>query len=70
MNDIFVRYADMPLSVKGCTVLDENGDYNTYINLRYTYEIQMTVMKHELKHIENGDFYSFEDIRDKENNNM
>ena len=48
----------MPCTVKGLTVQDETGFYNVYINAHLNIEQQQDAIKHELTHIERGDFYS------------
>lgn len=53
---IFLRYRDFDLSVKGFTVLDEDGNYNIYINSRYSYDCRVATLAHEMDHIKNGDF--------------
>ena len=53
---IIVRYKDFDYAVKGFTIQDEQGDYNIYINSRYSSFSQRKTVLHELKHIKNGDF--------------
>lgn len=62
MGDIFIRGLKLPLTVKGATVLDENGDYNVYINILLSVEIQKKATKHELKHIKKEHFYNFDPV--------
>ena len=62
MNDIIVRYVDMPYCFKGYTLPDENGDYNVYINYNYPLETQQSTLYHELNHVDKDDFHSSEDI--------
>ena len=66
MNDIYVRLINLPSSVKGVTVLDENDDYNIYINQKLSPEQQKKVYEHEKNHIENGDFHNFDEIEEDE----
>lgn len=58
MDDIIVRLIDLPHSVNGVTVLDEEGDYNVYINSRLSLHNRDVAYKHELAHIQEGHFYS------------
>lgn len=59
MNDVFVRYRDdLPCTVRGMVIMDENSDYNVYINARLSYDEQKKALKHEMTHIENGDYDS------------
>lgn len=53
---IIVRYKDFDYAVRGFTIQDEQGDYNVYINSRYSTPSQRRTFIHELKHIRNGDF--------------
>ena len=57
MNDVIVRVMDMPYFARGFTLLDSDGDFNVYLNSRYTCEEQEETYRHEMKHIKNGDFY-------------
>ncbi len=66
MNDIYVRLINLPSSVKGVTVLDENDDYNIYINQKLSPEQQKKVYEHEKNHIDNGDFHNFDEIEEVE----
>lgn len=66
MSDVFVRQATLPLCVKGQVLLDEDGNYNVYINSKYPYESQVEALKHELRHIKNDDFAGARPIRDVE----
>lgn len=58
MDDIFIRLlAELPHETLGVTVRDENGDYNVYLNPLYDRETLRKTVAHEMKHIENGDFW-------------
>ncbi len=63
----FVRLIDFPTSVPGLTVLDNEGNYNVYLNSRLSYEMQENTYIHETAHIEYGDFYIQESITEIEN---
>ena len=58
MNDVILRYKEMPLSVEAFTVTDENDDYNIYINSSLCYSTQEKAKQHELAHIQQNHFYS------------
>jgi hypothetical protein len=62
MGDIFIRGLILPITVKGATVLDENGDYNVYINLLLSRDTQIKTKKHELKHIQKEHFHNFNPV--------
>lgn len=64
MEDIIVRIID--LTVPGVTVLDEDGNYNIYINAHLSYEQQQQVFNHEMKHINLGHFYDNSPAADNE----
>lgn len=58
MNAVIVRLIDAPPSCRGFTILDDEGDYNVYINSRLSMEAREATYRHELEHIKNDDFYS------------
>ncbi len=62
MGDIFIRSLKLPLTVKGVTVLDEDGNYNVYINELLSYDVQRKATKHELSHIKREHFYDYEPV--------
>lgn len=66
MGSIIIRIIDLPVTVKGFTVKDENDDYNVYINARLSAAIQGEATRHELEHIVSDHFYSTQSIAEKE----
>lgn len=57
MEEIMVRLVEsLPPSVEGFTILDENGDYNIYLNAKLSAEHQRAVYEHEWEHIWGQDF--------------
>ncbi|MEI6100915.1 MAG: hypothetical protein WCP73_03660 [Eubacteriales bacterium] len=57
MGDIFIRFVSFPtLRVYGATALDENGDYNIFIDERLSNEKKLETYKHEVLHIKNRHF--------------
>lgn len=62
MDSMIIRKIDLPIGVDGITVLDENGDYNIYLNARISYDAQGIAFRHEVEHIRQGHFYTYEDI--------
>lgn len=64
MGEVIIRLANIP--VPGVTVLDENGDYNVYINDRLTYEERRKVADHEMNHIKNEHFYDTRSVDELE----
>lgn len=67
MGDIFVRLYALPLGINGLTILDPDGNYNMYINSRLPQHKHAEVYRHELKHIQNNDFYNTKPIGEVEN---
>lgn len=53
---IFVRYEDFDLAIRGFTIKDEEGNYNIYLNARYSFPQIRRTLAHELNHINRGDF--------------
>lgn len=60
---VIVRVAALPSRVKGVTVPDEDGNYNVYLNQCLSYETQRRAYLHEIEHITNDDFNSYEPAR-------
>lgn len=59
MGDIFIRFVSFPtLRVYGATALDENGDYNIYIDERLSNDKKLETYKHEVLHIKKRHFDS------------
>jgi Zn-dependent peptidase ImmA (M78 family) len=53
MDNVYVRLDDLPDGVRGFVSLDEDGDYNVYINKDLSYDQQMSTLAHEIIHIDN-----------------
>lgn len=68
MEDIIVRVIPMPGKIRGATVLDENGDYNIYLNDNLSPNQRQRTYEHELFHILNNDFFSGKARTDIEKN--
>lgn len=56
MNDIFIRLAPLPNRVKAMTVVDENSDYNIYVNSALSQAEMKKAYLHEIQHIEKKHF--------------
>ena len=65
MEKVFIRLVD-DLGAPGVTVLDEDGNYNVYVNARLSYEQQKKVADHEMNHIRLGHFYDDRPVADNE----
>lgn len=66
MDCVIIRVIDMPMSLRGATVKDENGDYNIYLNARYSEETRAAAFRHEVEHIRQGHFYDQKTVKEKE----
>jgi len=54
----FIRLIDLPVTVRGLTITDSDGNYNVYINQNMAYEMQSRIFLHENNHIKNNDLHS------------
>lgn len=59
MYEVFTRLIDLPCTINGVTSLDENLDYNIFINARLSAEEQKKAYDHEMRHIRLEHFYTF-----------
>ena len=66
MNDVIIRLTKLPLYIKGQLLLDEDGDYNVYINSQYSMEMQKATFEHEINHILYNDFSGVRAVADIE----
>lgn len=57
MSNIIVRIIDLPCTVRGYTALDDEGDYNIYLNARLSPQQQKNAYNHEMKHISRDDWH-------------
>ena len=61
--DYFVRYMDFPVwNCGGFCLLNDDGTYSVYINTRLSQKRQQEALKHEIRHILNGDMFSISPI--------
>ena len=58
-----VRLIDMPVRAGGMIAESPDGHLNIYINARHNREKQRKSYEHEMRHAENDDLHSDEDIR-------
>lgn len=58
MDNVFVRYQQLPCSIPAVTVLDAEGDYNVYINPCLSVDAQQAAYRHEMYHIAHNHFYN------------
>ena len=57
MNEITCRVIDLPSRVNAVTVVDENDDFNVYVNAKLSPEEQQKAYQHECRHIRKNHFY-------------
>jgi hypothetical protein len=57
-TDFFVYYETFPWSVRGLVTTNEDGTYSIFLNDRYPMSVLQKTFLHEVKHIENDDFYN------------
>lgn len=56
----------MPHTVNGVTVVDNDANFNVYINSALSWEEQELALLHELAHVENEDFFNGVPLTDAE----
>ena len=59
MGEIIIRMVDLPTRVNGVTVVDENGDYNIYINSKLPSDTLIRVCDHEIAHVIKNHHYDY-----------
>ena len=57
MENVITRVISLPATIKAMTILDNDGDYNIYLNVGLSWEEQRAAYKHEMRHIKFGDFF-------------
>lgn len=56
--DYFVRYVQFPNRANdGCTVVNDDGTFDIYLNTLYTKEHLKNKLQHELNHLKHEHFY-------------
>ena len=63
MDDIVCRIIELPLRVNAVTVVDENGDFNVYVNSHLSRNEQKKAYKHECRHIGRQHFHSNKSVK-------
>ena len=58
MGEIIIRYLEVPGTVRAVTMVDEEGDYNIYVNPSLSHEEQRKACRHEMRHIKKNHFYN------------
>lgn len=65
-DDYNVVGVQMPGDIKAAVRIDDSGYPTIYLNINLSQETQQRALRHELHHIENGDFFSHLTIQDVE----
>lgn len=60
MDKILCRVVELPARVNAVTVVDEDGDYNVYVNAMLPKEARRRAYEHECRHIKKHHFYRTE----------
>lgn len=55
--DYFVRVLDLPPSVKGLVIPNDDGTFSIFINAIYDTKTQRKTLEHELEHLARDHFY-------------
>lgn len=66
MEIIQVFFVDLPSSIRGLTVKNNDDSFTILINVNMSYEAQLAAYHHEMNHIANHDFDHIYDINDLE----
>ena len=66
MDAVIIRLIDLPETVRGFTVKDENDDYNIFINAKLSADMRGEAFRHEIDHIRRGHFYDARSVAEKE----
>lgn len=61
-----VYMVNLPPSVRGAVRLDRDGFPSIYINSALSIDAQKAAFRHEMRHIENDDFYNSKTIQEIE----
>lgn len=71
MDEVICRLISLPAKINAVTVVDDNGDFNIYINVNLSYEEQRKAYRHETRHIRKNHFFIQKAVKDceKEANN-
>lgn len=64
--DYFVYYEKFPLSIRGLVTTNDDGTFSIYLNSRLPDAWQLMAYIHEVRHIQNDDFYNGRPIEEVE----
>lgn len=66
MDNVIVRLIDLPDTIPAVTALDEEGDYNVYINAKLSFHNSRIALEHEMRHIKKSHFYTDKSVEECE----
>lgn len=66
MDDVICRFIGLPAKINAVTVVDNDGDYNVYINANLSIEEQKKAYLHETRHIKKNHFFIQKNVKDCE----
>jgi len=61
-SEYFVRLVELPLSVEGVTIPNDDGTFDIYINSLLPPDCQEKKLQHEIRHIKRDHFYIGKDV--------
>lgn len=57
-HNINVQILDFGNSIPAVVTINDDGSFSIFLNARLTYERRLEAYLHEIRHIQNQDFYS------------
>ena len=66
MEHEILRLAPLPARVNAVTVVDNNGDFNIYVNEALSFEEQRRAYRHELEHIRRSHLFVNKPVKECE----
>lgn len=66
MNRVFFHRVPLPMTIKGVTIPDPDGDYTVIINDQLCPETQEEIVSHELAHIRGEHFSDARTVEEAE----
>lgn len=65
-DGVFVRLIPLPATVHGCVRPNDDGTFSVYINSNDSESVRRDTLRHELRHIDLGHFWSDKTIAEME----
>ncbi len=67
MNNIYIRKISLPKNVRGVTIIDNDDNYNVYVNTNLCQKAVEATIAHEMCHIHKNHFYNEQTALQSEN---